>query len=908
MPVLNYAIHDSMLICAPHTLLKEVIIYMGQAGEYVCVEDQFFQAKCSLDKSYCCQLKVVKEELIPAANSLTFAREFFSNKVTLPVDCIYVVEKSQLLGIFTLADLLQLIHSGINLAALKIVEVMKEPLITLEQDFDVNTTLTLMCDSGNRHLAIVNNVGQLLEIVTPESLAVKLQNELLRTREQLECEIAQRCSLELALKKAEVELEKKINHATEKIVKVNKILQRGICDRVATEAQLLQTNSELQEIFQAFPDLYFRLGSDGTILSYHTRETSEFYLPSTPFIGKRLQDIMPLNVGHKFQQAILQLHQIQSIVSIEYSLPIALETESFEARFLPSIQHQIIVIIRNITESKQAQEALKKAKAELEIRVEERTKELRHSYECLLQETIERQSIEEVLRYRVEFEKLITTISTHFINLAPNEIDQGINQALQAIGEFAVVDRSYVFLFTENYNTLNNIYEWHTQSFEETIYNSQDTPDIVLPWIIEKLSDFETIYIPRINELPIEASQLQKTLINQNIQSLIILPIVCGGLLIGYLEFDSIRTEKIWTEDSIALLKMVGEMLGNALERKRVEQALRVSEERYIRAISAGKVGIWEWNIQTNEIYIDPNLITMLGYTEEEIPRYFDEWLLLIHPDDMQSVSSAVNAYLEKLIPKYEIEHRMLDQNGNYIWFLAHGTLLWDTQGHPCFMAGSNTNITARKQAENKLKSSLKEKEVLLKEIHHRVKNNLQVISSLLRLQARYINDEKAFDIFQDSQNRVRAMAMIHENLYQSNDLAKIEFSDYIQKLTNNLICSYGVKQDIKIHLNIDKILLKIDTAIPCGLIINELISNAIKHAFVDCNKGDIYVDFLDLNHGKYSLNVSDTGVGLQKDIELYKNQSLGLQLVWNLVEQLEGSIKFTQLGTLFTIIFVEQN
>ncbi len=908
MPVLNYAAHDSILICTPQTLLTEVIIYLREVGEYACIDNKFIQAQYSWDRSYYFQLKRVEEELIPVANSLTIERKAFSNKVNLSVDCIYIVEKSQLLGIFTLADFLQLINSGINIAALKLMEVMKEPLINLEQEFDVNTTLALMCDSGTNNLAIVNNIEQLLEIVTPDSLVVKLQDELLKTREQLECEIAQRCSLELALKKAEAELERKINYATEEIVKVNRNLQRGICDRVATEAQLLQTTSELQEIFQAFPDLYFRLGSDGTILSYHTREAAEFYLPSKPFIGKRLQDVMPLNIGCEFQQAMIQLHQTQSLVAIEYSLSIAEGIESFEARFLLSIQHQIIVIVRNITESKQAQESLRKAKSELEDRVEERTKELRYSYECLLQETAERQSIEEALRYRVEFEKLITTISTHFINLAPNEIDQGINQALAAIGKFADVDRSYVFLFTENDDILNNIYEWHTKIFAGKVHNSKDTSDIVLPWLIEKLRDFETIYIPRINELPITASKQKQALKNQNIQSLIILPIVCSGLLIGYLEFDSIRTEKIWTEDSIALLKMVGEMLGNALERKRVEQALRVSEERYIRAISAGKVGIWEWNIQTNEIYLDPNLITMLGYTEQEIPRYFDEWLLLIHPDDMQSVVSAVNSYLEKLIPKYEIEHRMRNKNGDYVWFLAHGTLLWDAQCHSCFMAGSNTDITARKQAENKLKSSLKEKEVLLKEIHHRVKNNLQVISSLLRLQARYINDETAFDIFQDSQNRVRAMAMIHENLYQSSDLAKIDFSDYIHKLANNLICSYGVKQNIKINLNIDRILLKIDTAIPCGLIINELISNAIKHGFIDCDQGDIYVDFLDLNHGKYSLNVSDTGVGFQKDIEFYKNQSLGLELVWNLVEQLEGTIKFTQSGTVFTIIFVEQN
>lgn len=735
-----------------------------------------------------------------------------------------------------------------------------------------------------------------------------LHVELLKTKEQLQQEIAQRRSLELALKTASDELERQIAERTKELVKANKLLQRGICDRIATEAQLLQTTSELQELFQAFPDVYFRLKSDGTILSCHARETSDLYLPPEKFLGKLAQECLPPNVAEQFQQAILQVNETNSLVAIEYSLPMPAGEKSFEARLLPSIGNQIIVIIRDITERKQAQEALQRAKDELEIRVEERTSELKNTNERLLQEIIERQRIEEALRYRVEFEKLITTISTHFINLAPNEIDNGINQALQAIGEFVNVDCSYVFLFTDDDTRMNNTYEWCAKSIEGLIHPKKEISVAVLPWVIEKLRRFETIHIPCVNDLPQEASVEKHALAAHNIQSLIILPIVCSGLLIGYLGFDSVITAKTWTEDSIALLKMVGEMLGNALERKAYEQALRVSEERYARAINAGKVGIWEWNIQTDEIYIDPNLKAMLGYADNEIYKHFNDWLRFVHPDDVESVQVEANAYVQGLISKYEIEHRMLHKDGSYMWFLARGTVVRDANGKT-FIAGSNTDITARKLPELQLKASLKEKEVLLKEIHHRVKNNLQVISSLLRLQAGYIKDEQALDIFRDSQNRVRAMAMIHENLYQSNDLARIEFSDYLRNLTNNLIRSYAINRNIKIKLNVDQILLRIDTAIPCGLIINELVSNSIKHGFINSEQGEIYVEFLVLETGKYSLTVSDNGVGFTEDIELRKNQSLGLQLVWNLVEQLEGSIAFhTKSGTLFAITFVEQN
>jgi PAS domain S-box-containing protein len=395
------------------------------------------------------------------------------------------------------------------------------------------------------------------------------------------------------------------------------------------------------------------------------------------------------------------------------------------------------------------------------------------------------------------------------------------------------------------------------------------------------------------------------------------LPIVDDvGQLLGVVTPESIviQLESELSNTKQALQKEIAQRCSTELILTKAvnnaQQALQVCEERFACAINAGKVGIWEWNIQSNKIHIDVSLQTMLGYSEEEIPKYFNDWLNFVHPDDIYRVKTEINAYLEGAIGKYEIEHRVLSKNGNYLWFIARGDVVRDTEDNPCFMAGSNTDITHYKAAEHKLKESLKEKEVLLKEIHHRVKNNLQVISSLLRLQAGYIRDEQALDIFQDSQNRIRAMAMIHENLYQSNDLAKIDFYNYIQNLANNLISSYGIqnKSLINLNLNIDKILLKIVTAIPCGLIINELVSNSIKHAFTGRNSGDIYIDFLELEPKKYSLIVSDNGIGVPDDIEVRRNQSLGLQLVWSLVEQLEGSIAFkNQKGTVFTITFYEE-
>jgi two-component sensor histidine kinase len=217
--------------------------------------------------------------------------------------------------------------------------------------------------------------------------------------------------------------------------------------------------------------------------------------------------------------------------------------------------------------------------------------------------------------------------------------------------------------------------------------------------------------------------------------------------------------------------------------------------------------------------------------------------------------------------------------------------------------------LESRKRAEEQLKVSLKEKELLLKEVHHRVKNNLQIISSLLRLQSDYIKDEKALASFKDSQNRIRSMALIHEKLYQSKDLFRIDFAEYIRDLTGNLLRSYTARsQAITLRINAKDIWLNLDTAISCGLIINELVSNSLKHAFTPANpENRIEVNIHSSSNNKFILTVRDNGVGFPQDLDFQDTESLGLQLVCTFIEQLEGTIELDRSqGTTFTMKFSE--
>ena len=218
-------------------------------------------------------------------------------------------------------------------------------------------------------------------------------------------------------------------------------------------------------------------------------------------------------------------------------------------------------------------------------------------------------------------------------------------------------------------------------------------------------------------------------------------------------------------------------------------------------------------------------------------------------------------------------------------------------------------DITERKRAENQIKASLKEKEVLLREIHHRVKNNLQIISSLLNLESRYIKDEQTLEVFKEIQNRIRSMALIHEKLYQSKDLARIDFAGYIRSLVADLFRSYKANSHlITLKTNIDDVLLGIDTAISCGLIINELVSNSLKYAFPEGRQGAIHVDFHLGEEGKFTLIVGDNSVGFPKDLDFRNTESLGLRLTCTLVDQLEGTIELDRSGgTEFKVTFTQK-
>jgi two-component sensor histidine kinase len=212
-----------------------------------------------------------------------------------------------------------------------------------------------------------------------------------------------------------------------------------------------------------------------------------------------------------------------------------------------------------------------------------------------------------------------------------------------------------------------------------------------------------------------------------------------------------------------------------------------------------------------------------------------------------------------------------------------------------------------RKKVEKELRASLKEKEILMKEIHHRVKNNLTVISSLLNLQSYHIKDEKALNFFKESQDRAKSMALIHEKLYGADDLRKIDFSDYLRTLTSELFNSYNLSPGISLNMEIDKLDIDVNTSVPLALIVNEIVSNSLKHGFKDKDNGNIWINFYKKDQ-EYELIVEDDGVGFSDNLDFKKTESFGMQIVNSLTQQLNGKISMEKTeGTRFILNFKDK-
>ncbi len=348
----------------------------------------------------------------------------------------------------------------------------------------------------------------------------------------------------------------------------------------------------------------------------------------------------------------------------------------------------------------------------------------------------------------------------------------------------------------------------------------------------------------------------------------------------------------------------LGLIFTDITERKRIEEKLKQSEELLKHTQEISHVGSWSLDLENNELIWSDEAYKIFGIKPQEFKASYKTFLEAVHPDDRVMVDQTYKNAVKNKKP-YEVVHRVLRPNGEVLTVQEKSMEIVDKTGKAVLSFGMVQDITERKKAEEALKNAAEEKEILLKEAHHRVKNNFTLVSSLLRMQSAKIKDPDDLEIFKESQNRVLIMARLHEILYQTEITGKVNMKAYLTKIISSLCGSYKVDANrIKVKSSIDKLELDSRTATSCGLIVNELFTNAYKYSFPDGRKGEINIILRSLEGDEIELTVTDNGVGMPENVDFRDTETLGLHIVKMLVEdQHHGEIKLDRTkGTSFKI------
>ena len=361
----------------------------------------------------------------------------------------------------------------------------------------------------------------------------------------------------------------------------------------------------------------------------------------------------------------------------------------------------------------------------------------------------------------------------------------------------------------------------------------------------------------------------------------------------------NVELERRVNQRTAALMSSMQKLADEVAHRQQAQKSLQQSEEFLRRLVTSSVDCIKVLDLQGNLLYMNAGGRSLLEI-DDFLPLLNTQWLDFWQGTDRQAADCAIEQALAGGVGKFQ--GYCPTMKGKPKSWESVITPIMDTEGKPEKLLAISRDITERKQVEAQIKASLTEKEVLLKEIHHRVKNNLQIISSLLNLQSSSIEDSRILEILNSCENRVLSMAIVHEQLYHSSNLAQLDFAAYLEDLTSNLLISYNINPDaIKLSINVDKFLIDVDTAIPIGLIVTELVTNALKYAFPTGRAGEIKINFQ--AEEQLILSISDDGVGFPEDFDWRNTDSLGLQIVDALTNQLQASIELDQSnGTEFKI------
>jgi PAS domain S-box-containing protein len=308
--------------------------------------------------------------------------------------------------------------------------------------------------------------------------------------------------------------------------------------------------------------------------------------------------------------------------------------------------------------------------------------------------------------------------------------------------------------------------------------------------------------------------------------------------------------------------------------------------------LEGSNLGEWDWNRKTNTIHRNARWAEMLGYTAVEINDNLQQGIDLQHPDDRENTWKAVQSHLDGNTEFYSVEYRMRTKSGMYKWIRDCGKIMArDELGHPLRVCGTHADIDEQKKAEEKIKTLLSEKELLLKEVHHRIKNNMNTISSLLSIQANTITDPGAITALEDAGRRIHSMSLLYDKLYRSISFDELSFAEYFSSLVDEIVANFPNGCNVTVKKHLEDFMLDAKRLQTLGIVVNELLTNTMKYAFKGREHGLVTVSAAAAGD-TVVISIQDDGIGMPASVSVGKSTGFGLQLVDALAQQLGGKIR----------------
>jgi PAS domain S-box-containing protein len=707
-----------------------------------------------------------------------------------------------------------------------------------------------------------------------------------------------------------------------------------ISDYQKTLEALKLSEEKYREIFENATELVWTATMDGNILSVNPAVERYLDFKADEIIGKNISSIFTAESYKQAREKIKYKIEnkggstIYEIVAVSKSGEHVFFEVSSQMKYRNGKPHSLFGIARNITERKKAEEELNKTR-EKYFELFNSSNDIIYTMDFKGSFTSVNPMAEKLLGYKfdeMDSPNMISFITPETAKVAFNNIKakiQGDNSSTIYEVEFLKKDGTYISLeinsqlryqngnpveifgiarditlrkkaeeelnktrenYTELFNASNDII--YTMDFQGNFTSVNTTAEKLLGIKFEELTDVNVKHYLTPESTKRALADVVKKLRGQNENTIYEVDFINLNSNIVTFEINSqVRYKKGKPFEVFGIARDV-------TERKKAIEALRNSEEKYRMIFENASLGIMTADIRGNILEINPVLLQMLGSKSVQDTKNIN--VLSFPPMVMAGL-------VEKFVKCIEIgepiisEHTYTSKWGKSLETRIYTKPIKTSRGKITGFQTIIEDITEQKKSERQIRAALNEKEVLIREIHHRVKNNMQIIISLINMQMQDSKDSTMIQKFRELQQRVRSMSIIHEDLYMSDDLSRINFDTYLERLTNHLFQVYPHRANLKMNFNVNNILLGIDTAIPCGLIVNELLSNSFKYAFPNANISgkhcEVYIEFTS-EKDHYLLVVGDNGVGLPPNVEEIKSKSLGLLLVEILVTQLKGTLK----------------